>query len=292
MNHLTESPPDLTMNSGINRRFNQSARTYDQSASIQIHIAKKLSDQLPDAHTLKGLTSLNLQQETAIKNNSPLEILEIGCGTGHLSTHLLKLYPEANLTITDFSEPMLSIAQEKISHLFNKPEGNQPVKNQSVSGELLFQILNPETDLQLPPAENQKKYDLIASSMAIHWFENCETTLRLITNQLKPGGSFYLSTIGPDCFPEWRATLKHLNLPIGIRSLPPLENIILEETISKNYGSTARFLTELKQTGAHSPRQGYKPLSPSELRTAIARMDQTFDGTITWHIQYAKLSAK
>lgn len=298
MNNLSESPARLINTSGINRRFNKSANTYDQSASIQVHIAKILSDQLPDAHTLsvannhQGIKPSSKTPLSPLSDTAPLSILEIGCGTGHLSTHLLNQYPEASLTITDFSEPMLSIAKNKISSMLQERDANNADQQLISRTKPQFQKLNPETDLINHSGAVQNKYDLIVSSMAIHWFENCEHTLNLISKQLKPNGNLYISTIGPECFPEWRETLKSLNLPLGLRTLPPLNNIIHEETITKSYGSAANFLTELKKTGAHSPRPGYKPLTPNQLRTAMTKLDEKYNGSLTWHIQYARFGSK
>lgn len=46
----------------------------------------------------------------------PLQILEVGCGTGHNLLRLAKKYPEAEITGIDLSADMLAKAEKKVAH--------------------------------------------------------------------------------------------------------------------------------------------------------------------------------
>ncbi len=240
---------------GIKRRFGKSAKTYDNYADIQTRVALTLNSQ--------------------ITSKAPKKILEIGCGTGLLSSEIVKKYPEADFTFTDISNNMLETAEQKLLSQF-------PEKKAQFS----FKLLNPEKNI------GQEKYDLIISSMAIHWFEDVLNTLNSIQSALTPTGTFFFSTIGSNCFIEWRNTLKELNVSHGLRIPPDLPGVIETETITVPYGSGKKFLKGLKLTGAHSPKPGYTPLSSPKLKQAIKKLEEDYNAELSWHIIYGKISHK
>jgi len=47
--------------------------------------------------------------------DSPIQILDLGCGTGTLAGHLLHAFPRAQVTCLDFSEQMIGMAQAKLA---------------------------------------------------------------------------------------------------------------------------------------------------------------------------------
>ncbi len=242
---------------GIKRRFGKSAKTYDNYAEIQNQVALTLNNQ--------------------INKSAPENILEIGCGTGLLSTEIVKKYPDANYTFTDISKAMLGTAEQKLCKQFPKQKA-----------QFTFKILNPEKGMS---PNDQEKYDLIISSMAIHWFNDILNSLKSIQSALTQTGTFHYSTIGPNCFKEWRETLNALNFENGLRIPPGLPGIIENETIPVSYGSAKDFLKGLKLTGAHSPKPGYTPLSSPQLKLAMKKLEETHSATLSWHIIYGQLSS-
>lgn len=273
--HTQTKTPSTDQSSSIKRRFSNAAKTYDQNSIIQAEVAEKLSNH--------------------IKHLSPNSILEIGCGTGLLSVKLARQFPHANLTITDITPEMLAITSEKLNQAQHKNKSDQERQIQVTP-------FNPETDLALN-SPNQK-YDLIISSMTIHWFENVSATLGQLQKLLTPQGQFYFTTIGENCFPEWQQALKNLKLQQGLRLPPPLPGIFETEIIKADYNSAHAFLNSLKNTGAQGPHQHYAPLSPRQLKAAMTELekisahassDETNNSkrstTVSWQIQYGKLSA-
>ncbi len=236
-------------NQTIANRFAKNALIYDSHASLQREIAGTLALCLP--------------------NDYPKNILEIGSGTGLLTSHIIETYPETPITISDLTPEMIAICMEKF-HKFSNVK---------------FSVLNGEC------IEARETYDLIAASMTIHWFTDMRAALTNIQECLSPGGNFYFSTIGPACFPEWRKALTALGLDIGIRDVPDLPGIFHKETITINYGSPLEFLKSLSRVGAHTPRNNYTKLTRRELISAMNRLDEDSQSNVTWEILYGKISA-
>ncbi|GBF26559.1 malonyl-[acyl-carrier protein] O-methyltransferase [bacterium MnTg02] len=237
-------------NLAIAARFGRQSNTYDADASLQQRIALRLSGYLP-------------------KSTGP-DCLEIGCGTGFFTKHLLDRYPAGQFLITDLSSNMLAACQDRFPQ----------------SERVQYAIMDGET----PDA--RKHFDLIAVSMALQWLSCPVRALNKLQTLLKPGGHLIYSTIGPGSFPEWRATFEALGLTPGLRrapDLPGLPGLIDEEHIALDFGSAHGFLTHLKAIGASHPSAGYSPLSAGHLRAALRLQDANHGGRVTWHIVYGRL---
>jgi malonyl-CoA O-methyltransferase len=191
-------------------------------------------------------------------------ILEVGCGTGNFTRRLIDKYPDARLDITDISNEMLMSCADKYKN----------------SDGLKFEVMDGEYIV------TDRAYDIIASSMSLQWFDNPIEGIARQRAHIAPGGSVVYATLGPDNFPEWRNTLEALRMPAGLLQMPQLPGCIFEERIQVDYGNARNFLAVLKATGAHQPRAGYRPLSPSALKHACAEFDRMYAGRITWHIVY------
>jgi len=190
-------------------------------------------------------------------------ILETGCGTGFLTGHLARKYAGQQLHITDVSPRMLEQAKSRFS-----------------GRETRFFILDAEKE------QTGETYDLITASMVCQWFEDLEDGLNNLKSMLKPGGTFYFSLPGPDCFKEWRNTLGQLGLPSGTHDFSYPEGIYREEKIKKSYQISWDFLSSLKNMGASCGRKSYTPLTLSEIRAACNAFDSQDFKHVTWHILY------
>ena len=239
---------DLPRKTKISQTFGGRTKGYEAEAQIQRDIAAKLSGFLPD-----------------FKSTEDLRILEIGCGTGFLTQHLIQKYPKALFHITDISPEMVAFCQAKFS--------DSPIRE--------FFVLDGEN----PDSRLSEKYDLIVSSMAAQWFGNPAQGLK----NLSRFGEVYYSTLGPRAFQEWRSTLDNTNAAIGLLNVPEWPRIFHDELIPKNYGSARNFLKVLKETGTSQPNRDYAPLPPKKLKAAMKYFDETYHGQITWHIVYGKI---
>ncbi len=135
----------------------------------------------------------------------------------------------------------------------------------------------------------ERKFDIVASSMCLQWFDDPLQSIRRQLRHTKPGGLVAFATIGRDNFPEWQETMNKLGEPVGLIQTPELPGIIREERIQVNYGSAGNFLDMLRATGAQRPRPGYRPMSPVMLRRACTWFNRSYAGRITWHIVYGLL---
>jgi malonyl-CoA O-methyltransferase len=232
--------------------FNRSAETYDKVAHFQAKIAQ---------NTAAKLTHLSAQT-----------ILEIGCGTGLFSQHLVNIFPKASLLLTDISPSMLKQCNRR---LINHPS----ISYQCMDGEMLNELTH---------------FDLIVSSMTLHWFKSFNPSLQRITEKLKPGGRLLFAILTENSLAEWRGIYKQFDYPISTPHFPVVAEIkkyfpeikITVETIKERYANAREFLHILKALGAIAPRSGYLPLAPNKMRKLLRHYHQEIE--ITYEVLYGE----
>jgi malonyl-CoA O-methyltransferase len=241
----------LSHNQIVARAFAAHVKEYERNAQLQEKIAARLGGLFPPLKQPK--------------------ILEIGCGTGFLTRHLLNHYSHGDFLITDIVPEMVT---ECRAHY------------QSANGRAIrFSVMDGEA----PNCDD--KFDLIALSMTLQWFTDPLEGLQRLKRLLSPGGHLLFATTGPESFPEWRAALDAGGLRHGMIAMPHLPEVVEEETRVVNYGSGVDFLKALKAIGATTPRPGYEPMSPGGLRAALRCLEQNHQARVTWQIVYGLISA-
>jgi malonyl-CoA O-methyltransferase len=230
--------------------FGARAASYEAHASLQRDVAARLARLLPDLTRPR--------------------VLELGCGTGLFSRHLVERYPDGRFVLTDAAPAMLAECRHNLAP--------------ALCSDIGFEVM----DASRPGGEGP--FDLIASSMALHWVSEPAASLERLRALLAPGGTLLYSALGPGSFTEWRAVLAELGLPSGLADLPPLPGTLHEERVTPDASALA-FLKRIKAVGGLTPRDGYRPLPPGALRRAIRAADEGHGGRITWHIVYGRLSA-
>src|SRR5919112_2099365 len=103
-----------------------------------------------------------------------LEVLELGCGMGHLSLYLAER-GASRVLATDASEKMLAVARTERAH------------------ERVEYRLCAMEDLAFPPGS----FDLVASSLALHYVSEHAALVREVARWLRPGGRFVYSVEHP-----------------------------------------------------------------------------------------------
>ncbi|WP_322922663.1 class I SAM-dependent methyltransferase [Paenibacillus campi] len=98
-------------------------------------------------------------------------VLDLGCGSGQLATYMLE-QGAAHVTGTDISASMLSLAPQH---------------------EQIEYIQAPMEQLDFPG----NHFDIIVSSLALHYVEQYEAMIRKIAHWLRAGGTFVFSTEHP-----------------------------------------------------------------------------------------------
>lgn len=271
--------------------FSAAAATYEEAAAAQQEVAALLAAKILEDPPPEGGT-----------------LLEIGCGTGLLTRHLIPALPGRRLLITDLSEAMVerceAIVRETLSsgvapHALGEDEppllrriveGHEPsLAGWTLEGHepsLVFRTMDGEWPDVAPASQ-----DRIVSSLAFQWFDHLPSALERLRACLKPGGALLFTTVGADTFREWRSCLAREGIRSGAggeltrEALSKLATVWAEERIEVDFGSGRAFLRHLEALGARAPLPGYPPLGPGAMRRAV----ESFDGKVTYHVLFGLL---
>ncbi|MTJ80985.1 MAG: methyltransferase [Telmatospirillum sp.] len=242
----------------IARSFSSRAGGYDSAADVQWLVSMRLAERIK-----------------ALPLPPACRILEIGCGTGFLSTRLAEAFPEAELVLTDIAPSMLERCRAKV--------GNRP----------RYRVLDGER-----PQGLDGPFDLIASNLAFQWFVDIREGLARLSELLAPGGRIMFATLGQKTFGEWRDAHDSLGLTCGTPEYPGAGDFpwpagsrhgMEEELIRQPYDDGHDFVKTLKALGAGEPAPGHHPLSPGAFRRLLASLEGGF--AATYHILYGELIA-
>ena len=237
-------------NAAVARSFDARAGSYEEHADLQRAVAERLAQLLPPF--------------------SQPRVLEFGCGTGLFSRHLLARYPRGTFVLTDLAPSMVEQCRYNVAG----------VDRQRVSFDVM-DAARPTTD---------DPFDLIATSMTLHWLADPSGALSMLRALLAPNSVLIYATISAKSFPEWRDVLAAQGLPVGLLGIPELPGIVDEERIVAD-DDTLGFLRRMKAIGGLTPREGYAPMPAGALRRAIRAADGNHGGRITWHIVYGRVVA-
>ncbi len=177
----------------IIRNFSRYAHLYDNYSDIQRESAVGLLD--------------------CVKGKNIKNILEIGCGTGHLTVALIDKFKGARIKALDISPKMVGIAKKKLK--------NSGVEFFSADGE------------EFSPAE---KFDLIVSHACFQWFNDLDRALEKCKGLLKENGEVVFSAFGPLTFCELNFSLKAILKSPFIQAEFFLNKPGLKLTLSRHFG--------------------------------------------------------
>lgn len=254
----------------IRRSFSLAAGTYDANSPVQREVAGEVARSLASAIS----TGLRLQRtsgsgfaEDAGEAYKPL-VLDIGCGTGTLASHLRFELPGARLAGCDIS---LSMTGRSLS------------KGHYESG-------LAAADCEALPYKDES-FDAAASSLTFQWAPDPGMAFREACRVLAPGGLFVFSTLGPGTLKELRksysralggrATGSAVFAPytscaeagrsLGEAGLQVLEIRTVE--LIKEYGGLFDLLARLKNIGAlRRARPAGSSLAPGTLLKEASRI--------------------
>lgn len=200
----------------LQRRFGTAIRSYDATATVQAETARQLAALLPD---------------------TPCEgrVLEIGCGTGLLSTLLVKRLPDAEFIFNDIAPEVEPVLRKKIGprHRFCAADAEQ-----------------------IPWGTG---YGLIASSACIQWWQDPLAFFKKSHEALAPGGVLLYSTFLPGTLAELtRATGSGLVYPSAEQIREVLKQLGFAHAGHSIHLSTLHFSTlpdllrHIKHTGTNA----------------------------------------
>lgn len=234
-----------------------------------------------------------LQKETASRLGSSLQpwrmtlpegpVLEIGAGTGFLTSELIKILPDREITVSDISEEMVAFCKNKLSEISS---------DNLVFKQLDAELFKPEPD----------KYALISGNFVAQWFQDPARTLGRLAEGLKPGGLLLMAFPGNDTFPEWQQQCRELGLPYTGNKLPDTEELVIklsmgparvdfyEDSRTVQFPDVLTFFQYLKRIGATSKLHD-KELTGKQMKLLINNWNQKEPGCIhiTWHLVFLAL---
>ena len=247
----TPRTPEPDFEQKVIESFSKHAKTYDRHAQLQRSMAERLAALIP--------------------NLFPQIILEIGCGTGVFTRHLLARSPSV-LILND-------IAPLMIEHL--KTHLKIPSQSKILVG-------NAER-IPIP------KVNLIAGNAVFQWFQNPQNTLQRFHASLSKSGYLAFSTFGPKTLEEFRIAAQFEG-PTNLLPQKQWKTLITRigfdvltfetETRQIFFENTKALIKNLQQIGAAPLRI----LKPGELRQLIRDYDKDYaspQGVYTnWELFY------
>lgn len=248
-------------------RFDAAAASYDAHSAAQRHAAQGL---------VERLAPLGLPPRP--------RVLEIGCGTGHL-TELLALHlPGAAILATDIAPSMVAACQSRL--------GANP--------RLRFAAMDARhpaaDDFDARRPARLSGFDLICGNLVAQWFDDLPAACARLAGRLAPGGVLLLSLPGGETFREWKAAHARLGLAAGTlplptpeacrAALPPGENRIEVEHWLDRPADGLAFARSLRAIGADTPMPGHAPLAPGELRRVLRAIGPA--PTFTYELIYLR----
>ncbi len=202
----------------VGEKFGKSASRYDDNAPVQRDIARHLHDMWM-AHTTE----------------EPSSILEIGYGTGFLTTLYATIWPLAKLSLWDLAP---------------QPVEGVPASTTITAGDGEVLITNVAADT----------FDVIASASCVQWFQSLPKFLYHAARAVKPGGLIVLSSFGPGNIAEV-SEVTHFPLRYystdELRAMTPdgCDVIALEESETVlDFPSPRHVMSHLRNTGVNALR--------------------------------------
>lgn len=212
----------------------------------------------------------------------PGPVLELGCGTGFVTEHLLHYFGDRPLEITDLSSEMVNFCRNRFA-----------IASRHLS--ITYRVWDAESD-DAP----QATYALMVGGFVFQWFSQPADRLQQLLRAIKPGGILLLSFPESNSFSEWRQMCEQLNLPYTANPLPNLSVLqqhcernfythhISQKVIPTSFPDAVDFFKSLKAMGTGYNTSG-KALSTSQMKHLIQCWNERSPGGIIVHHHIAFL---
>ncbi len=214
----------------VRRAFERASAAYDRAAVLQTNVRN---------HLLARLEYVKL---------APQVIVDAGCGTGHASRELKRLYPRARVVALDIAPGMLRAAARQRGWLRR-----------------FDRVCADAVRMPLPDAS----VDLLYSNLLLQWCNDLGTVFAEFRRVLKPHGLLTFSTFGPDTLKELRAAWAsvddhtHVHRFIDMHDIGDAlvragvsEPVLDVELFMLTYDDTLALMRDLKAIGAHNVAAG------------------------------------
>ncbi|MDD5176846.1 MAG: methyltransferase domain-containing protein [Sterolibacterium sp.] len=238
-------------------RFGSAVADYDAHSPIQRVAARRLAERV---------------KHLALPAHP--RVLEIGCGTGHLTRELLPALG-GTWIVSDIAMTMTAECRRLIGPAVH------------------YIVMDGER-----PAVAAGGFDLILASLATQWFLDLPAALAALAPLLAPDGQIALATLGAGTFAEWRvahekagvnaATPAYPDAPALRRAFPAgLTVEVAEEDLIEPLDDPLEFLRGLRFIGADTPAPGARPLTVGQLRQVLRAFSAAGHAGMSYHLLYA-----
>ena len=161
---------------GVADNFTSTAKDYDAVVRHNIDGARRLVMSLPPGDYRR--------------------VLDVGCGTGWSTLAMLDRFPHVDhVTGVDPAEGMLAVFREKAAAIAG-------VEIELRAEDVMSMGIEPES------------YDVVISSMAMHWFPDKAGAAVAMARALRPGGAIGILCSGAGGETEFREVLRGLDPPV------------------------------------------------------------------------------
>ncbi len=236
------------------------------SAKRQAEIARSFgaaSDYAAQARMQRIAANMLAQRVAALGLDAP-HLLEIGCGTGFLTSAMRMRGMGGEWLVTDLSPAMVDRCRETM--------GDDPA--------LQFASFDAASG-DAPPGG---PFDIVTASLAVQWLGPLEPVVERMLGWLKPGGHLIFNTLGSRTFAAWNAALAQAGAKPGTLPLehaahiaairPDLKAAATHiEVLQEDHADARAFLSALRGIGATVPAPGHRPVSAAALRGAMRQLD-------------------
>ena len=210
--------------SDIRRAADRAAASYDKAAVLQAEILDRLLERVPDLAPEPG------------------QILDAGCMTGRATRLLAEKFADARTVAFDFSLNMLAVAADRCTGM---------------------QIVRPVAGDAAALPFRAAVFDLVISSLLLHWCNDIPAVLGEFRRVLKPGGRLLFSLYGRDTLKELRAAwaavdgYTHVNYFHDMHDIGDMavrigliELVVDVDIFTLTYSDVEGLVRDLRDTGA------------------------------------------
>ncbi|MBB4198182.1 malonyl-CoA O-methyltransferase [Rhodoblastus sphagnicola] len=199
-------------------------------------------------------------------SGAPAGILDIGAGTGHVTGFAKEKWPGARIAALDAAPNMLARLKAKFPEV------------ETISADAAH-------------FSSAARYDLILSSMALHWLPEPGQALTRWRGLLAPGGALHVALPVEGSLWQWRDFLRGAGCQDSLWPFPRADFAGACEIVDfpARFDSALAFARSLKQSGAHRAAPGSQPLPAPALRKALAGQSGPF--TATFRVGFVRLDA-
>jgi malonyl-CoA O-methyltransferase len=244
----------MDIKQGIRRNFARRVATYDRYASTQRLMAQRLMALMEDFVPRAA------------------RILEIGCGTGYLTSKLRQANPGARVVALDLDVALVDAARRR---------------------------LGPDSEVAWLVADGEAWargcFDLIMANAVFQWLTRPAASIALYCESLAPGGVLAFSTLGPQTFKELAASLRQAANGLNLKVVPEIpaqgfldtgswveilgqagffKTNLTREMMTVTFPTVRDFLKTLQATGATNPQP--RPFAPRLLKALSAAYENGF----------------